>query len=211
MDDLKNTLDSDLLSKVDDILTGKTKAEDVPELVFSEEVPKDYDISADLHAEEIMAESISAAQAAEGGFTPEIDIQDAEFNYNVPQAPDFGNFAGGSQQQMPQGSQTWNGQEQTAQQQEWNELKAKREEKKGSGSGFAPETKAKIGFGVGLVAMIAAVFGVALGIVPVAIGIYYAIGGLKGSKRKLSIAGLVMCCIGALLWIVAVFGGGLFS
>lgn len=196
MDDLKNTVDSDLLEKVDEILTGKKTVDEVPELVFSEEIPKDYDISADLHAEEAKLEQ-GAAQAAGGTFEPEVDIPDAGFDYEAPEAPDFGTFASASQQEMPQSEQP-----------SWNELKEKRNVKKNDGD-FSLETKAKIGFGVGLVAMIAAVFGLALGIVPVAIGIYYSISGRKGEKKKLATAGLIMCVIGALLWCLAVFGGGL--
>ena len=202
MEDLKNTVDNDLLAKVDEILSGKKTMDDVPELVFSEEIPKDYDISADIKAESINAASINAAQAAEGGFEPDVDIPDAGFDYNAPEAPDFGTFAGASQQEIPRQEMAQDDRP------SWNELKEKRNVKKNDGD-FSYETKAKIGFGIGLVSVIVALFGLALGIVPVAIGIYYSISGRKGTKKKLATAGLIMCVIGALLWCVAVFGGGL--
>ena len=93
----RNQVDVDLMNKVDDILTGKTKYEELPELVFSEKVPDDYDISQDINLG--LNETISAADdIANAEFRPEVEIPEAGFNYEAPQAPDFGSQVTPAQQ-----------------------------------------------------------------------------------------------------------------
>ena len=177
----KNQVDNDLLEKVDEILTGERKFEETPELVFSEEVPKDYDISEDLQVEETVGEAMhEAEEAGNAGFEPDLDIPDADFDYDAPAAPEV----------------------------TWQSLRDQRGEPTGDGKQKATSkelnSKATIGFVIGVIAVAVSLFGMALGILPVAIGIVFSNAGRKGEKRKMAIAGLVLNIIGAVLWVLAV-------
>lgn len=195
----KNQVDKDLLEKVDEVLNGK-HIEDAPELVFSEEIPKDYDISQDLNAG--VSESVEGANAvASGGFEPEVEVPDAGFNYNAPEAPNFGGFVqNGSEQEG------WNG---TVQQggETWQELKDKRKPNKKGDGVFEDGTKAIIGFVIGVLAIAVSFMGFALGIFPIILGLFFSKSGLNSNRRTLAMAGLIMNIIGAVLFVFAVIKG----
>lgn len=199
----KNQVDNELLEKVNEILNGETK-EEAPELVFSEEIPKDYDITADL--QETAAEQMQEIKdAGDAGFKPDVEVPDAEFNYDAPEAPDFGEFVETEKPEQSDEVATWNGQPTET----WESLQEKRREAAGAGkkSGLNPDTQATIGFIIGLIAILVSFIGLALGLLPVVVGIIFSNGGRKGTKRKLAIAGLVMNIIGAVLWVLAVARG----
>ena len=96
---------------------------------------------------------------------------------------------------------------------EWNALKEKRYAKsdaqKSSRETFSGATKAKIGFGLGAAAIAAAVFGMVLNVIFVAVGIFYSVGGRKSELRNLATIGLVLNIVGVLIWCWAVFAPGL--
>lgn len=89
----------------------------------------------------------------------------------------------------------------------WEELKERRTAKKKDAS--SPNSDAILGLIVGVVAIIAAVFGLAISFLPLVIGLYLSMSARKGKKRNLAIAGIVLNVIGLLLWAYAVFGRGL--
>lgn len=207
----KNQVDSNLMDKVDEILTGKVKYEEPPELVFSEEVPKDYDISIDLN--QGMNASLEAASATTSGdFKPEVEKPDAGFNYSAPEAPEFSGFV------KPEGDDqqgTWTAPEQNAWNgtvpqggETWQDLKNQRKPQKQSV--FNSSTKAWIGFIIGVLAVAVSVitkFGFALGALPLILGLYFSKAGLNSDKRQIAMIGLILNVIGVVLFLIAAVKG----
>ena len=187
----KNQVDNELLQKVDEILTGERKKEHVSELVFSDEVPRDQDISAELYDAAEMAEAEAEVEVAgNAGFKPDVHVPDGGFDYDAPEAPDFQ-------------AQGYTGET-------WQSLKEKREGTASGGKNASSKdlnTRALIGFIIGLIAILVSLFGMALGILPVVLGIIFSNAGRKSDRRKMAIAGLVMNIIGAVLWVIAVARG----
>lgn len=129
-----------------------------------------------------------------------------KFDFNAPEAPDFGeletdNFDEEFDEELEENELN--------QQPTWAELKERRTSKKKEGSN--PNSDAWIGLAVGIVAIIAALFGYAIGFIPIVIGIYFSFSGRKGTKPKLATAGIVLNIIGLFLWAYAVFGRGLIA
>ena len=170
----KNQVDKELLEKVEEVLNGK-QVEETPELVFSEEVPKDYDITADLYeGTNIRDEAASATTSA--GFEPEVERPDAGFNYSAPAAPEFGD----AYQQQPQTPK-----------------------KTDSGNGI----KAIIGFAIGVIGVLIAFKGLALGVLPLLVGLFFSKAGLNSDKRVLALIGFVLNIIGVIIFIFAIVKG----
>ena len=127
-----------------------------------------------------------------------------KFDFNAPEAPDFGEL---ETDYFDEELNEEFDESELNQQPTWAELKERRTAKKKEAS--SPNSDAILGLIVGVVAIIAAVFGLAISFLPLVIGLYLSMSARKGKKRNLAIAGIVLNVIGLLLWVYAVFGRGL--